>query len=354
MMNNRVNKLRTKLKEKDIDAILITQAENRYYLSGFLGSAGYLIISQDKAVLATDFRYTEQAASQAPDFEILEIKNGIDKWLPPLLAEFKVEKLGFESSHVSHALFKLISDALAGEKCRFLIAASQMVEELRAVKEPQELENIRRAASISDRAIAFAETILHEGMSELKLAWEIERYMREHGSEKLPFDVIVASGVNAALPHHRPSEKLIGRSEPVVIDIGARVNGYCSDITRTLCLKPDAMFDKIYGAVLDGQLAAMAIIEEGISGKDADAAARNVIKTAGYGDAFGHSLGHGVGLNEHELPRLSASSEDVLCENMAFTVEPGIYISGWGGVRIEDLVCIEKGEINIISKARKG
>ena len=191
-------------------------------------------------------------------------------------------------------------------------------------------------------------------MTENQVAWEIEKSLRENGSQTVPFEIIVASGPNAARPHHRPGDRVIRPGEPVLIDTGARYRGYVSDLSRTICIgNPDDTFLKIYRTVLDAQEAAMAIITRGMTGQQGDSAARIVIEKAGYADHFGHSLGHGVGLAAHELPRLSTSSEDILDDGMVFTVEPGIYLSGWGGVRIEDTVVMEGGKARPISQARK-
>ncbi|MFC1941270.1 M24 family metallopeptidase, partial [Chloroflexota bacterium] len=179
-------------------------------------------------------------------------------------------------------------------------------------------------------------------------------FMRENGSQTIPFDAIVASGPNSALPHAKPSQRQIESREPVLMDIGARIEGYSSDISRTICLgTPDDTFKKVYDTVLGAQLAAIAIIKEGMSGEEADSMARTVIEEAGYGEAFGHSLGHGVGLAPHEKPRLGPKSTELLTSGMVFTVEPGIYLTGWGGVRIEDLVVMEDSKVRALSRAKK-
>ena len=190
-------------------------------------------------------------------------------------------------------------------------------------------------------------------MKEREVAWEIEKFLREKGSESMPFDIIVASGPNAALPHAKPTERFISHGEPIVIDLGARVAGYTSDLTRTFFLdSPDETFNNIYGLVLDAQLAAIDYLEVGMSGEQVDGIARKIIEQGGYKDAFGHGLGHGVGLATHEMPRLGPNSIDVLSENMVFTIEPGIYLSGWGGVRIEDMVMIEGGRAKKLSNIK--
>jgi Xaa-Pro aminopeptidase len=351
----RLEKLRQKLAEKEIEAILISQPENRYYLSGFTGSWGFLIITAEKAILATDFRYLEQAREEAPEFEVFRITNEIADWLPKLVAQIGLSKLGFEAGHVTFAwhrgLINIINKMEAPPK---LVPLDGVVESLRVSKEPEEIELITRAAEIGDQAFAHLEEIIRPGMSEKEAAWEIEKFLRENGSQTLPFEVIVASGPNSAMPHAKPSPRPIQCGEPVVVDIGARFGGYCSDLTRTIYLgTPDDTFRKIYDIVLGAQLTVMAIIKEGMTGEEADNLARKVIEQTDYAEAFGHALGHGVGLAPHEAPRLGPGSKEKLTPGMVFTVEPGIYLPSWGGVRIEDLVVMENGKAKVISKARK-
>jgi len=354
-LKNRIQKLRQALTEKEIDGILISQAENRRYLSGFDGSSGFLLITPKSKILATDFRYTAQARNQAPDYEIFSANDDISNWFPKLAAELKIRRLGFEAGDVSFARQRQLCDILnKGKSPLKLIPVEGMVESLRAVKEPAEIELITRAAGIADAAIEYIKDKIQAGMTEKEVAWEIEKFMREKGSQAIPFDVIVASGKNSALPHARPSTKTINKGEPIMIDIGARVEGYGSDLSRTICLgTPDDTFKRLYDIVLGAQLGAMAIIKEGMTGAEADNLARVIIEEAGYGKAFGHGLGHGIGLAPHEPPRLGPNSADKLVEGMVFTIEPGIYLDGWGGVRIEDLVIMEKGGVREISKAKK-
>jgi len=352
---SRLQKLRRGLAEKEIEAIFISQPENRRYLSGFNGSSGYLLITTQNTILATDFRYIEQARMQAPDYEIFQIIGGIVDWFPRLVAELNLKKLGFEAEHITFARYQQLSDILNKAQSQLrLIPVDGLVESLRAVKEPEEIELITRAAAISDAAIEYIENTVHTGMSEKEVAWEIEKFIREQGSETIPFDAIVASGPNSALPHAKPSSRTIQSGEPVVIDIGARVGGYSSDLTRTICLgTPDDTFPKVYDTVLRAQLTAMAKISEGMNGGQIDNLARKVIEQAGYGQAFGHALGHGIGLASHESPRLGPNSADKLTSGMVFTIEPGIYLASWGGVRIEDAVVMENGKVRAISQARK-
>ncbi len=347
--------MRQQIAEKEIDAIFISQPENRYYLSGFDGSSGYLLITLQNTILATDFRYIEQAKRQAPDYEIFPISGDIADWFPGLVAELNLRKLGFEARDITFAIYQQLTDTLNRAKSKLrLIPADRLVESLRAVKEPEEIELITKAVEITDNAFEHIEDMIHSGMSEKEVAWEIEKSLREKGSEPIPFDIIVASGSNSALPHAKPSPRAIHSGEPVVIDIGAKVGGYCSDLSRTICLgTPDDTFNKVYDTVLEAQLAALATAREGMSGGEIDNLARTVIKQAGYDEAFGHGLGHGIGLAPHELPRLGPNSSEHLADGMVFTIEPGIYLTGWGGVRIEDVVVMESGKIRVISKARK-
>jgi Xaa-Pro aminopeptidase len=354
-VNKRLQKLHRRLAEKKIDAIFITQSENRRYLSGFDGTAGYLLITKQKAVLATDFRYIEQAKAEAPDFEILRITSKLNDWFPGLIGDSGIKNLGFEAGDVTFTFHRQLREALKKKQVfAKLVPVEGLVESIRAVKEPGEIELIGKASAITDAAFEYVEGTIKAGMTEKQVAWELEKALREKGSQPLPFDIIVASGPNAALPHHKPSDRVINGGEPIVIDMGAKSGGYASDLSRTICVgTTDATFKKVYGNVLDAQTAAMSIISQGMTGHKADSIAREVIQKAGYGEAFGHSLGHGVGLAEHELPRLGPGSDEILSDGMVFTIEPGIYLSGWGGVRIEDTVVMEKGKARAITAARK-
>ncbi|MBI2852781.1 MAG: aminopeptidase P family protein [Chloroflexi bacterium] len=354
----RLEKLRGKLAETELDGIIISQPENRYYLSNFLGTAGYLLITRSEAVLATDFRYTEQANEQATAYRVVQIVGSAFDWFLQLIGELRINRLGFEAGHVTFSFHRRLSEAVSiAQSPLQLLPTDGLVESIRAVKEPEEIELIAKAAQIADSAMDYVRGIIRAGMTEKGVAWAIEKFMREQGSQSLPFEAIVASGPNAALPHHRPTERSFGQGEPVVIDIGAKVGGYCSDLTRTLRVGApvhgDDLFNRVYDTVIRAQQAAAGMIFEGMSGGEADGLARRVIDDAGYSHAFGHSLGHGVGLAEHEQPRLGPNSSDALVSNMVFTVEPGIYLPGWGGVRIEDLVVMENGRVRTLSKTEK-
>ncbi len=357
-ISSRLQKLRQKLVEKEIDGIFISGTENRYYLSNFLGTAGYLLITERDTILVTDFRYIEQAKEQAPGYKIFQITTSASDWFVPLVTELGVTRLGIEAGNITFAQYRQLSEALNKAQSKLeLVPVEGVVESLRVIKEPGEIEFIARAAGIADKALEYIQEMIHVGMTEKEVAWEIEKFMRENGSQSLAFEVIVASGPNAALPHACLSERQIALGEPVVIDIGAKVGGYCSDLTRTICLglphPHDVLFNRVYDTVLEAQLVAIAQIHEGMSGNEADGLARRVIEDAGFGQAFGHSLGHGVGLTVHEQPRLGPNVTDILTSGMVFTVEPGVYLTGWGGVRIEDLVTLENGKTRILSRVRK-
>jgi Xaa-Pro aminopeptidase len=350
----RLQKLRTSVAEKELDALLLSQTENLRYLSGFTGS-GWLLISERSAILATDFRYVEQAKEESPSFEIIQIKQGLHDWLPRLVFDLGWHKLGFEANSISYEGYRKLNEAIETQQVDLeLVPTTDIAEQLRSIKEPEELESIRKAATLVGIAFEQAKTIIRPGITEKDLAWEIEKILRQEGSEGLPFEIIVASGPNSALPHAQPTDKTIRSGEPILIDMGARINGYCSDFSRTLFLgKADKTFREIYNIVLKAQTTAMEGIKSGMDASQADRLARSVVEQAGYGDAFGHGLGHGVGLAVHELPTLGQSSSASLADGMVFTIEPGIYLAGQGGVRIEDTVVLESGKARALTKAEK-
>jgi Xaa-Pro aminopeptidase len=235
-----------------------------------------------------------------------------------------------------------------------LLAAPPLVEQMRVLKDAEELAAVQRAVDLADEALGAVVHRIEPGWTETQVAWEIEKHIRERDGG-VSFETIVASGPWSAQPHAYPrSDKRIEAGEPIIIDMGARVDGYCSDLSRTFILgKADGQFDKVYDIVLAAQETAEALIRAGMSGEEAHLTAHNVIAEAGYGDNFGHGLGHGVGLQVHEAPRLAQTSKDALVDGMVFTVEPGVYLSGWGGVRIEDMVVIENGRPRVLSRAPK-
>ncbi len=347
----RLSKARETLAEKELDAILISQPENRRYMSGFSGSAGWLLITAGRALLATDFRYYEQVGREAPGFELAQIKTKFSDLLPDLFADLGVERLGFESQHVTVDQLDTWRQEVDGVEW---VPLKDTVEGIRSIKEEAEIDALRRSVALTDAAFAHLVERIRPGMTEREAAWEIEAYMRGHGASKVAFDLIVAAGPNGALPHARPGDHVIRAGEPIVVDIGCLVEGYCSDMTRTICLgQPSAKYLEVWDLVLQAQEAVEAMVRAGVSGVEADAAARDLITEAGYGEYFGHGLGHGVGLAVHEGPRASRLSEDTFEAGMTLTIEPGIYLPGEFGVRLEDLVLIGQEGIEILTNTPK-
>jgi Xaa-Pro aminopeptidase len=353
----RLSRLRASLERAGIDALLVTSASNRRYLSEFTGSWGSLLIGVETAVIATDFRYYEQAENQTTNFNLFKTAGGLDTWLPGLLEEMGGRRIGFEAADVSYALHRqmlaVIEDMPAAERPH-LVPTSGVVETLRARKDAAELARLQAAIDLGDAAFEHVARLVEPGWSERRVAWEIERYIRDNGGEGPSFSPIVAGGAWGAMPHAYPRDRLLEAGEGLVIDMGAQLDGYCSDLTRTIVLgEPDARFRAIYEIVLTAQLAAYEMIEPGMTGEQAHMLAQSVIEAAGYGENFGHGLGHGIGLQVHEAPRVTASSDDALEEGMVFSIEPGIYLTGWGGVRIEDLAVLENGRCRFLSHAPK-
>lgn len=352
MTAERIAKLRQKMAEQNLPALLITQPLNRIYMSGFGGSAGSLFITAKRAVLLADFRYVERATQEAPDFEVVRANpNAFMELLSGLLSESGSDRLGFESAHVTHAEYAAWVEKMPASS---LVPTKGIVEGLRMVKSADELTAIREAVRIADGAYHHLKRTIRPGMTEKQIAWDLEVWMRKHGADGIAFPFIVASGPNGAMPHALASDREIQEGESVTVDMGATVRGYNSDITRTFCLgHADAQFNKIYDIVLEAQLATERALKPGMSGKESDAVARGVIAAAGHGERFGHGLGHGVGLAVHEGPGMGAMSTDVLAPGHVGTVEPGIYIPGWGGVRIEDMVLITENGAEVLTRATK-
>ncbi|MFC1979066.1 M24 family metallopeptidase [Chloroflexota bacterium] len=358
-MKSRLAKLRKKLAENGIDALLVCQAQNRRYLSGFRSSDGYLLITQSKIVIALDSRYVESAKKSLDKslaIEVYKTQGELSRWLPDLLSCININNLGFEDSFVSFSFYRAVSESLNSlNRTIELVPIGKLIASLRVVKDEAELTLLSKAAAIVDTAFGHLKSKMQPGMTEKQVAWLLESLIRENGSSAVPFGIIVASGTNAAYPHFSATDRTIKVGEPITMDFGARVDGYCSDITRTVCLgAPDSKLGEIYNIVLDSQMKAINEIKSGMTGEQADKIARNVINEAGYGQYFGHGLGHGIGVDVHEEPRLSENSTDILTDGMIFSIEPGIYIPGWGGVRIEDMVVLSNGKVNTLTKASKG
>ena len=347
----RIQRMRQALHQQGIDAILVTRPENQRYLSGFTGGDGMLLITQTDALLLTDFRYYEQVAEEAPDFQLVKLESQTPQVLKQVLRKHQVQTLGFESTDVSFARYQEWKKATRGVKW---VPTQEAVESLRMVKDGDELARIRKAVAISDAACDHIREFVQPGMTEKEVAWELESYMRTHGAESLAFPLIVGSGPDGAKPHAVLEDRPIQKGEAIVLDMGARVDGYNSDLTRTICLgKPDEKLQEVYDIVLRAQLAAEEGAKPGMKGQEVDALARQVINDAGHAEHFGHGLGHGVGLAVHEGPSAGQSGTRTMEPGMVCTIEPGIYLPGWGGVRIEDLVVFTATGVDVLTQARK-
>lgn len=352
----RLTHLREKLAHKHLDGLFVTQPQNIRYLSGFTSPDASLIVTPTEALIATDFRYFVQAAEQCPDWELVQLKDKPEETLKErlaALAEKGLRRLGYEKTHLTVERYHRLRRKVLPPGVHF-VATQGLVEELRMVKEPAELEIIRRAVRLGDEAYMAVAPRVRAGMTERAVAWELEAWARTHGAHKASFDFIVAAGPNAAQPHAEPGDRPIQEGEPITIDMGVIVDGYCSDLTRTFCLgEPTEKFRAIWQIVRAAQEKAEAGIRAGMTGRRADALARDVITAAGYGENFGHGLGHGVGLAVHELPTANKRYRKPLPANSVITIEPGIYIPDWGGVRLEDMVLVLPDGVEVLSTAPK-
>lgn len=346
-MSKRLAALRSLLTEQNLAAVIVAKPENRLYLSGFTGSAGFLLVGLNTAKLITDFRYVEQATRQAPDFTI--VRHGADIY-ETLAAEIKAiggKRIGFESDFATWDAYRRMAE-FGGELMPLHL------DKLRMVKDEAELGALRRAVRIADDAFTHILPYIRPGISEQDVALEMEYFMRRQGAEKMAFEIIVASGERSALPHGRASTKTIAAGDFVTMDFGAVYGGYHSDITRTVVVgKATSRQREIYRLVLMAQMAGLAAVAPGRICREVDADARKVIIDAGYGEYFGHGLGHGVGMAIHEEPRLSPVCDVVLAPGMTVTVEPGVYIPDWGGVRIEDTVVVTATGVEILTASGK-
>ena len=354
---SRLTALRNLLAHREVDGFLVSGPENRRYLSGFTADDpdwGLLLITQTAAVLFTDFRYQLWAQQEAAAFQIVIYKVSLGETLMELLKEFQVQRLGFEAAHLTYRSYQRLTETAAGVGLKVeWLPLEGVVEELREVKGPEELTAMRRALELSEAVLRRISRELAPGKTERQVAWEIERGLREGGAESLAFPPIVAAGENSARPHHQPGDHVLQAGEPILIDMGARLDGYCADITRTYILgPPDEQFQKIYTLVRRAQAHAEAELKAGMDSLAGDALALEVIAAGGYGEAFGHSLGHGVGLAVHENPALSPHQErrSTLKAGSVVTVEPGIYLAGWGGVRLEDMVLLKEDGAEVMNR----
>lgn len=357
-LHHRLIQVRQQLTDWGVDGLLITSESNRRWLSGFTGSAGLLLITAEIAILATDFRYWEQAATQAPHFTLFKQRRR-EKEIRELFELGGVRRIGLEAGHVTLAQSASLRAAVNGHQTDTpitFVPLKSTVEPLRQIKSAAELATIQASAKITDQVMAQVNHLAHPGMTERELAWELEKRMREAGADGIAFTLIVASGPNSALPHHRPSDRILQAGDAIVVDMGATVNDYHSDLTRTFYLgpEPDEQFWAVYNLVEAAQANALEHMKPGMTGKQIDALARGIIAAAGHGEHFGHGLGHGVGLEVHEGPSLSFRAEKQRVKaGMVATVEPGVYLPGWGGIRIEDLVVFNESGVEPLSHCPK-
>ncbi|MFB3160496.1 aminopeptidase P family protein [Neobacillus sp. 179-J 1A1 HS] len=335
----KIEKLRSSFSSHGIDGFLITSQFNRRYMTNFTGSAGVVLISASKAQFITDFRYVEQASSQCEGYEVVKMTGTLVEEVAKQAKNLGIKKLGFEEDHLTFSTYRAYEKELEAE----LVPISGVIEKLRLIKTEAEIKILKVAADIADAAFKHILDFIQPGKTELEVSNELEFFMRKAGATSSSFDIIVASGYRSALPHGVASDKVIEKGDFVTLDFGAYYDGYVSDITRTVAVgEPEAKLKEIYDIVQEAQLRGMAGIKPGMTGKEADALTRDYITEKGYGDYFGHSTGHGIGLEVHEGPALSFRSDLVLEPGMIVTVEPGIYLPGLGGVRIEDDTLITK------------
>ena len=351
-MLDRCNRLMTEAQKKGLDAVLVMSQINWRYFSGFTGSNAILLITPERRILLTDFRYTIQANQQTNGvFEVVEVSRSIGMdFISNELKRIGAKRVGFEDASITVRQFKEL-ETLGVELCPI----SDAMASTRAIKSKYEIEQIIAAQNASDAAFTQLLGRIRVGMKETEVATELEYLLKKNGAEDKSFDTIVASGENGALCHAIPGDRTLCHGDMVVIDFGSKVNGYCSDMTRTIAIgEPCDELKKIYNIVLQAQLNALAALKPGITGGELDRIARDYITEHGYGENFGHSLGHGFGLEVHEAPAASKTSETVLTPGMTVTVEPGIYVEGLGGVRIEDCcILTEDGYINPVNSTKE-
>ena len=355
----RLLSFRKLLDERALDAFLVSVPENRYYLSGYEAedlqlteSSGYLLITPSEQYLLTDFRYQEEARHEAPDFQLLLYTSGLGDVLSDLFSNQSMERLGIEGHYTAYDKYQEVVEALQSiHPMAMVIAAEGLVEQLRIIKEPEEIERIKASLALTERALLAVWESLKPGMREKQVAWEIERRIREGGAEAVSFPPIAAAGPNGALPHAVPTDREIEPGDAVILDLGSKLDHYCSDMTRTwVAGAPVDRLKEIYRIVREAQLAAQDAIRAGKDSVEVDGVARDLISRAGYGEYFGHGLGHGVGLAVHEKPGLRKRNPVKLEENMVVTVEPGIYLPGFGGVRLENMVRVTETGCEVLNE----
>ena len=353
LIKERLKRFRDKIERenKEIEWLLVINLKNLNYLSGFNGEGFALIGTGGKNYLLTDSRFTEQAQKESPDYEILtdepKKKNARILALKKIIAKNKIKKIAFESSNLNYADFKKYSESFDSIK---LFPTENLIEQIRMVKDKEEIIKMKKAAQIATESLKDVFEMIEPGIKELDIASELAYTMRKKGAQKEAFETIVVSGERSSLPHGKPSEKKIDEGELITIDMGANYQNYNSDITRTIIMgKENQKQKEIFSIVFEAQKAALNFLKPGVKCKEVDSVARDIITKKGYGKYFGHGLGHGVGLDIHELPRVSFSDNTVLLPGMVVTIEPGIYLPEVGGVRIEDSVLITEESYEILT-----
>lgn len=337
--------VRKALKTKGVDALFLSSLNNIRYLTGFTGSSAFVLMTRDRGFFFTDFRYQEQAAAEVSHYEIGIEKGKRTDVLRTLLKKLGVKRLGFETSlpfDFYSALKRLPVEP---------VPVKDLVEELRKRKDDREIVAIRQAVERAERAFLSVKPRIRAGVREREIALRLDEHLKKEGCRTIPFDIIVASGGNAAMPHAKPTDKKIEKGDFVIIDWGGEAEGYCSDMTRTLLMAGGSPSGQtgIYAIVNEAREAALRAVRAGAMTRDIDRAAREVIRRAGYGEYFGHGTGHGVGLDVHENPRVSLLRNERVAPGTVFTIEPGIYLPGLGGVRIEDMVVVRKDTAELLT-----
>lgn len=349
-MIQRVANLREKMKAEGITSFLITSPYNLRYLTGFTGTTGLALIGLEEAFFITDFRYTEQAAKQCVGYDVVKNVGPILEVVAELVESKGLENLAFEESFVPFKQYVELETLLEVD----LVPVSGMIEELREVKDEAEIKIVEKACEIADKAFSHILTYIKPGMTEIQVANELDFFMRSLGASGVSFETIVASGLRSAMPHGVASDKVIEEGDFITIDFGCYYNGYVSDMTRTISLgEPSEKLKEIYEIVRQAQQKVLDVAKPGMTGVELDAVARDYIASKGYGEAFGHSTGHGIGLEIHEGPNVSKLAEKAFVPGNIITNEPGIYLPGIGGVRIEDDMLVTENGIKTLTHSKK-
>ncbi len=359
IVESRIERMRKKMAESDIDTVMIFSDENRQYLSGYTGkdgsydeSAGILVITGNELILACDPRYDRQAEQEAPMYSVVCYKKSLCEEIPGILETVGARRVGVEDARLTVKDYNEITSRIEQNNLGIeILFCNGLLKDLRIQKDDTEIALIRKALTVAETSFLQFKQTIREGMTEKQAAWTLEKLMRENGADSLSFDVIAASGSQSALPHAIPGEKTFRAGEPLLFDFGAKVDGYCSDTTRTLIMgRTESQFEEVYHTVFEAQKKGVAAIRPGAKASDVDAAARTYIDSTKFEGKFAHSLGHGVGMAIHESPRLSRLDETILEKGMVVTVEPGIYIPDWGGIRLENMILVTEDGAEVLNQ----